>query len=233
MSPRVAVFVDGDNIGASHAPDILKIAKRLGTVEVARAYGDATRGSGWHDATGYRFVHSGTGKNATDLLLCIEAMEVVLVEVHRTVVIATSDGDFTHLALRLRERGITAVGVGEAKAPQTFRAACSVFECLEDPKPCAAPKPSLPCKAGAANAAPSDLDQRIREIIATNSKNGQGMRLVELAPQLHSKFGVRISSLPYKTWRAYFRERALLYDVDPKGPEAKIRYKPQGFKSVT
>lgn len=233
MTPRVAVFVDGDNIGASYAPDILKIAKRLGTVEVARAYGDATRGSGWHEATGYHLVHSGTRKNATDLLLCIEAMELALADAHRAVVIATSDRDFTHLARRLRERGITAVGVGEAKAPETFRAACSVFECLGNATPCATSAPSLPRKVGRAGAAPSKLDPRIRTIIAANSKNGQGMRLVELAPKVSQETGQRISTLAENGWRGYFEARTALYEIDLSCAQAKVRFKPVGFTSVT
>jgi hypothetical protein len=233
MTPRIAVFVDGDNMGASHAPDIMKIAKRLGTVEVARAYGDATRGSGWHTAAGYRFVHAGTGKNATDLLLCIEAMEVALADVYQAVVVATSDGDFTHLALRLRERGITAVGVGEAKAPKAFRAACSVFECLAVAKSAVPSAPKLPCTAGPADAAPSQLDLRIRAILADSCKHGRGMRIAALGAQIDKNCGVRISTLPEKTWRAYLNKRSRLYDLDPKGPEAKVRIKPEGFADAT
>jgi hypothetical protein len=158
MTPRVAVFVDGDNIVASYAPDILKIAKRLGTVEVARAYGDATRGSGWHEATGYHLVHSGGRKNATDL---------------------------------------------------------------------------LPCKVGPAGAAPSKLDLRIRTIIAANSKNGQGMRLVELAPKVFQETGQRIRTLAENGWRGYFEARTALYEIDPSFAQAKVRFKPVGFTSVT
>lgn len=235
MVPRTSVFVDGDNIAASYAPDILKIAERYGTVDVARAYGDATRALGWLSAYGFRFVHSGTGKNATDLLLCIDAMELALADAERAVVIATSDGDFTHLAQRLRERGMTVVGVGETKAPKVFRAACSVFECVEATKSrsAPAPAPSMPIKVGPTDAAPSDLDLRIREIIATNSKKGQGVRIADLAPQVYRMHGVRISTLPEKTWRAYLVARTDLYDLDPRGPDAKVRFKPEGFRAAS
>jgi len=75
----------------------------------------------------------------------------------------------------------------------------------------------------------AELDLRIRETIAANSTNGEGMRIVDLAPRMHAKFGVRIGTYPERTWRAYLLARNTLYDLDPKGPEAKVRFKKNGF----
>ncbi|MEZ5723187.1 MAG: NYN domain-containing protein [Paracoccaceae bacterium] len=76
---------------------------------------------------GIRFVHAGTGKNAADLLLSIDAVELALREGYEMFVIASSDGDFSHLAIRLRETGHLVVGCGVATAPARFRTACSRF----------------------------------------------------------------------------------------------------------
>lgn len=238
MVGRVAVLVDGDNISAQHGGAILDIGRREGQVDVARVYGDASKAVGWHAAAGFRFVHSGTGKNATDLLLAVEAMELALCGGVSSFVIASSDADFGHLAHRLRERGLTVVGAGETKTTQLYRAACSRFELLpgaggacQARMPAAVPAAG-PSAAKTATGGPSDLDAKIRAIIATHSAKGQGMRIADLAPQMHTEHGVKISTLPERTWRAYFTARAALYDLDPRGPEAKVRFKPQGFAGL-
>ena len=74
----VAVLVDGDNFSGKHAALILKVAKDMGDPTVVRVYADAQRQSDWHKVVGFRLIHAGTGKNASDLLLVIDAMELVL-----------------------------------------------------------------------------------------------------------------------------------------------------------
>ena len=139
MGQSVSVLVDGDNISGKHARQILSVAAQHGELQVVRVYSDAQRNSDWHDAAGYRMQHAGTGKNAADLLLALDAMELLLSRDMRCFVIASSDGDFTHLATRLREHGATVVGIGEAKAPCSVslefncRALCgNEIECDDD-----------------------------------------------------------------------------------------------------
>ena len=73
MTQPVAVLVDGDNISGKNAAAILGIAMKHGDPVVVRAYLDAQRASDWHGAIGYRLVHAGSGKNASDILLAIDA----------------------------------------------------------------------------------------------------------------------------------------------------------------
>lgn len=127
MTQPVAVLVDGDNISGKNAASILGIAMKHGDPVVVRAYLDAQRASDWHGAIGYRLIHAGSGKNATDILLAIDAMDLVHSKAAMCFIIATSDGDFTHLAVRLRELGARVIGIGEAKATRMFRASCSSF----------------------------------------------------------------------------------------------------------
>ena len=106
---RIAVLVDGDNINAAHAGEILSRAGKLGRVDVARVYAGLNASCEWLKTPGFRLFHAGAGKNAADILLCIDAMELALTGELSTFVIATSDGDFSHLALRQREQfGVTA-----------------------------------------------------------------------------------------------------------------------------
>lgn len=227
MSERVAVFVDGENISADHGAVIRGIAARHGAVDVLRVYGNACILHIWQGVAGYRMMHSGIGKNATDLLLTIEAMELALSGEFATVVIASSDRDFTHLACRLRERGLQVIGVGEVKAAEMFRAACSRFEVV------GADLPGLRVVPKAAvGAAVSDLDLNIQTVIKTHSLGSQGIPITKLNGFMQKQYGVRISTLPGGSWRNYLATRQTLYDIDPKGPDAKVRFRPNGFAST-
>ncbi len=216
MLENVAVFVDGENVSATHAPAIRKIADCFGTVSVQRVYGDVTRLPRWCEVAGFRAVHSGTGKNAADMILAIQA--VGLAHTHRlgTVVLASSDRDFTHLATYLRERGVEVVGIGEEKAPEAFREACTIFR-------------QIGAGDGACAPGISAMDRNIRAIIAAGSEKGRGIRIVNLGQEMRARHGTIISQTPDKNWRGYLNARPALYDLDPKGPEARVRFRPDGF----
>lgn len=224
MNQPVAVLVDGDNISGKNAAAILGIATEHGDPIVMRAYLDAQRGSDWHGAIGYRLVHAGSGKNASDILLAIDAMDLVHAKTAMRFIIATSDGDFTHLAVRLRELGAKVIGVGAAKAPHMFRASCSSFVEL-------GAQPIVKLVSNAPTGV-TELDLKIRAMIAQHSKKGAGMRIAALAPKMHVAHGLKISTLPEKNWRNYLTARPALYDVDPRGPEAMVRFRAEGFATA-
>ena len=220
---RIALMVDGDNISAVHATKIFAQAQALGRVDIARVYLGAQQ-TEWHSAAGYRVMFAGAGKNAADILLCMDAIELALLDGIKTFAIATSDGDFSHLALRLRERGLHVLGVGEQKAPQSFRLACSAFKQLKG-----APKAARPCEVAAPPCALTEFDRNIRSMIATHSIGGKGMRMADLAPKMSVTHGTRISAYPESNWRSYLTKRPALFDVDPRGPDAMVRYRTAGF----
>lgn len=211
-----ALLIDGENISSDLAPAIFSAARKHGPLPIRRVYGDAARLNGWSGVPGLRVVHSGSGKNATDLLLCIEAMELFHSRHVAGVVLAASDRDYTHLALHLRERGFPVVGLGEAKTPHCFRLSCSRFETL------AAMPAKLEPKAPAAVILPQ-LDQAIHEMIRAE---GGSMVIALLGSRMHSQHKVLISTFPEKTWRAYLTARPGLYQCDPKGSAAKVRLVP-------
>ncbi len=223
---RVAVLVDGQNIGAYFAQKIEEIGKQQGRIDVMRVYLDASVNSGWLDQAGYRVMHSGCGKNAADLLLSIDAMELALSQGFERFVIASSDGDFAHLAYRLRERGASVVGVGEVKASEIHQRSCSAFEVV---------KRVTPCAKAASGKSQSDeqiekFDLNIRKMISNHSVKGEGMPIAELGQKMRATHNVLISGLPEKNWRAYLSRRGTLYDLDPKGPKAKVRFKAEAFR---
>lgn len=222
---RVAVLVDGDNVSARHSTEILSRARKLGRVDVARVYAGAHPSCDWQAAPAYRLMHAGTGKNAADVLLCIDTMELALTAGLETFVVATSDGDFAHLAHRLRERGLHVLGLGEAKAPEGFRLACSEFEELNAVAQTVANQPD--CKTGA-----HMFDRQIRMMIQKHSQKAAGMRVADLSREMKHAYGTQISAYPERTWRAYLSNRAELYDLDARGPDAKVRYRPEGFAAL-
>lgn len=235
---RVSVFVDGENISANFALKISKAAQELGEVDLMRVYGDAGLLKGWDETPGFRLIHSGIGKNAADLLLTVDAMERALSGDCDVVVIASSDGDFRHLAERLRERGVTVLGIGQERAGLRFKGSCSKFVALKGSS-AAGPKASL-----GADASPDEpsqpscasplrlagkvggLPQKIIQAIAQYGGSDAGLEITALQRIMYSEHRVAISCYPEKTWRAYLLARPQLFDVDPRGPAAKVRLRP-------
>ena len=72
------------------------------------------------------------GKNASDISLVIDAMDLMHTARFDGFVLVSSDSDFTRLASRIREQGLDAYGMGMQKTPDAFRKACKRFIFLEN-----------------------------------------------------------------------------------------------------
>ena len=94
MTLRAALLVDGDNVSARYAKEISDISGKLGRIDIARVYLNAAANSSWLDARQYRAIHTGTGKNATDIMMAIDAIEFGIKSNIDVMIIASSDGDF-------------------------------------------------------------------------------------------------------------------------------------------
>ena len=133
---RLAVLIDAENASARHARAVFEAARRLGEAGVRRIYGDFSGGrlASWNAAIGtYSIVtcHQPShvrGKNAADIALVVDAMDLMYRERLDGVALMSSDSDFTRLAQRLREGGLEVFGFGERKTPEAFRASCHRFE---------------------------------------------------------------------------------------------------------
>lgn len=136
---KLAVLIDADNAQPSLAEGLLAEVARYGTAHVKRAYGDWTDNHlrGWKDRLldlsiqpiqqfGYT-----RGKNATDSAMIIDAMDLLYTGRFDGFCIVSSDSDFTTLARRIRESGLTVYGFGERKTPSPFVAACDKFVYVE------------------------------------------------------------------------------------------------------
>ena len=156
--------------------------------------------------------------------MTIDAMERSFDSAQDTVLIVSSDGDFSHLAMRLRERGHAVVGLGETKAPECFRAACSEFVCLSQ-----AQTVVQPCKQ---NKTLSKMDKNICAVIKKHGQRDSGIQIVTLNIEMRKQHDVAIGTYPERTWRAYLTKRPSLYDIDPRGTEAKVRLRSQTAQTV-
>ena len=137
---KIAVVIDADNTQISKLEDVFHEISTRGRIVVKRAYGN------WHIPTlknwgeiikrlaikaeqQFDYV---SGKNATDMALVIDTIELLYTNLYDAFVIVSSDSDYTPLAIKLREAGVYVMGVGEQKTPVAFRNACDEFLFLEN-----------------------------------------------------------------------------------------------------
>ncbi len=140
--PPVAVLIDADNISPSSVKDIFGIVNGIGEPIFRRAYGMVSCFSdldGWAKAqrefgiVARPQVSNVNGKNVADIALVIDAMTLLYKGACQGIFIVSSDSDFTALAAIIREEGKAVYGIGEAKAPESFRKACTKFFQLKAP----------------------------------------------------------------------------------------------------
>ena len=145
---RLAVLIDADNAQAAVIEGLLAEIATFGEATVRRIYGDFTAptSASWKKVLQQyaikpvqQFAYT-TGKNATDSTLIIDAMDLLYTRKFDGFCLVTSDSDFTGLAMRLREEGLTVLGFGEKKTPEAFRNACHKFVFTEVLRPSMADK---------------------------------------------------------------------------------------------
>ncbi|WNM25345.1 NYN domain-containing protein [Demequina capsici] len=144
---RLAVLIDADNASAKHIERLLAEIAKYGTASVRRAYGDwtSTQLASWKSELLENSVQPiqqfsyTTGKNATDSALIIDAMDLLHAGRVDGFCLVSSDSDFTRLAARIREEGLTVYGFGQRKTPKPFVAACNTFIYVENLEPPKAP----------------------------------------------------------------------------------------------
>ena len=136
---RFAVLIDADNVSVKYIKIILDEISKDGIATYKRIYGGWTNPSliSWKSTLldnsiipvqQYSYT---TGKNSTDSAMIIDAMDILYSGRVEGFCLVSSDSDFTRLAARLRESGMTVIGMGESKTPNSFIAACNKFKYLD------------------------------------------------------------------------------------------------------
>ena len=160
---RLAVLIDADNAQASVIEGLLAEVAKFGLASVKRIYGDFTtqQQGQWkkvllkHSISPVQQFAYTSGKNATDSALIIDAMDLMYTGRFDGMCLVSSDSDFTRLAQRLREEGLTVYGFGEHKTPDPFVQACDKFIYTEvlratAPEPASTAAPAKPARKQAA-----------------------------------------------------------------------------------
>ncbi|KQN25197.1 hypothetical protein ASE86_02770 [Sphingomonas sp. Leaf33] len=155
---HIALLIDADNVSHTKIAAILSELSKYGTANIRRAYGDwgAAGLKGWRDKLHafairpiQQFSYS-AGKNATDIALVIDAMELLYTQKLDGFCIASSDADFTPLVMQLKANGHDVYGFGERKTPEPFVNACTTFLYLDSLVVPDAPAAATPAPAAAA-----------------------------------------------------------------------------------
>lgn len=214
--PRVALLVDGENMSVALAGSVIMRSQKFGALTIRRVYGNAAKMPGWDAAPGFRLVHAGIGKNATDVLLAVEAMVIMLQGQADVLVIATSDGDFRHVACALRESGRVVIGMGEGKAPESFRKACNQFIQVDVTMAVATGHQHIH-----APSAMSLLDRALQEIIPAG-----GLSMSQCVSLLRARADFA-DVLPRNGAGTYISKESNVAVVTGQGSNLAIRLKPQ------
>jgi hypothetical protein len=132
---NVALLIDADNASADHFDPVLTVLAELGTVNIRRAYGNWSKPAlkGWARQAVTQAIETQQqfdltkGKNATDMKMTIDAMDLMASGRVTGFGLMSSDSDFTPLVTRIRQQGIPVYGFGSDKTTDAFRSACTRF----------------------------------------------------------------------------------------------------------
>ncbi len=137
---KIALLIDVDNAPASKIDVILSELAKYGVVNIRRAYGNwkSPKSKGW-EAVLHEYAIQPVqqfdytkGKNASDMAMTIDAMELLFTKELDAFCVVSSDSDFTPLVMRILANGLKVYGFGEKKTPMPFVNACSRFLYLEN-----------------------------------------------------------------------------------------------------
>ena len=136
---NIALLIDSDNVSPRYISGILSELSKYGKITIRRMYGDWSQDrlhswmkcSSRYSLTPVMQPNNTPGKNASDIGLIIDAMDILYTGDVQGFCLVSSDGDFNKLATRLREAGKFVIGMGEKKTPESFRASCERFIFLD------------------------------------------------------------------------------------------------------
>jgi uncharacterized LabA/DUF88 family protein len=173
---NIALLIDADNAAPTSINPVLTVLAELGTVNIRRAYGNWSKPAlkGWSDLSHHYAIEPhqqfdiSKGKNATDMKMTIDAMDLLFSGRVKGFGIMSSDSDFMPLAMRIRQDGIPVYGFGTGKTPMSFRQACTRFIDVSAIEP----------KAKVVTAASVKIDQEViallRDAVTASKRDERG-----------------------------------------------------------
>jgi len=179
-APRLAVLIDADNTSPRIASGLFEEIAKIGEASVRRIYGDFSGSQlrPWakilstHAIMPHQNFAYTPGKNASDIALVIDAMDLLHSGRFEGFCLVSSDSDFTRLAARIREQGVDVYGFGEQKTPESFRQPCRRFVYTENLLR-ALSKPDQSERSGASKARPWKPQARPRRCCSRRSHSSK------------------------------------------------------------
>jgi len=232
---KLAVLIDAENVSPEIADGLFMEIAKIGEANVRRIYGDfsAERSRGWsaklakHAIAPQQQFSNVSKKNASDIALVIDAMDLLNSGRFDGFCIVSSDSDFTRLASRIREQGLKVFGFGEQKTPIALQHACHRFIFLETPAVKKQAPPAANVNQPVTPKKPKEAIPLLTQAAAlAAAKDGWadvssvGLQLSKLAPKFAAKsFGFRkLSDLIRGTGS---------FEVTGQGKQLRVRPKPK------
>ena len=236
MGERIALLVDAENTSVNYIDVVLKELKQYGDITVQRMYGDfssksmhewAKKGLEYAIVPIHQARYTAT-KNASDIMLVIDAMDILFQGTADVFCIVTSDSDFTRLASRLREGGKKVIGMGKSNASKTFINACNEYKFLdkisedEDEEDNSADSAITPL---------SDIKKALNYMMQQAENSGEMLNMGSAKSQLQREFAdFDERNYGYSLFRKFIEEDTK-YEVKIIGSAAFITRKKQEKKS--
>ena len=240
-SPRLAVLIDADNASAKIVDGLFEEIAKFGEASVRWIYGDFAnaRSKAWTDTLArhaiipkQQFPYT-TGKNASDITLVIDAMDLLHTGRFDGFCLVSSDSDFTRLASRIREQTVDVFGFGEQKTPESFRQACNRFIYTENLIPTARANDQSPVATTTKALEPlGNATAIIKRVFAQMEGEGDWITLAQVGSQL-SKLAPDFDPRTYGFRQlGALVEKTSAFEIDrPKEGVMRIRLKSGTDKS--
>jgi uncharacterized protein (TIGR00288 family) len=257
----VALLIDGENMSPDLTAQVLVEAGKFGGVTIRRVYGNVTSPNmqRWKEAMthyalqGIHQMQTAVSKNAADIALVVDAMELFYRDHVTRFCLVASDSDYTPLVLRLCSAGCIVIGIGEPKTPSALVKACTVFvstDQLTQPSKRAksapvsiakvaptAPLPTTRQKSSPPTTLPTKPDAQLPELLsraykeATKGKEGAWVLISQLGVALR-KIDPSFKTTVYgqKDLSSLLRKQEDLYEIhkrDDKGGHLEVRLRKQ------
>ena len=199
---NIALLIDADNTQPAGIDPVLTVMAELGQVNIRRAYGNFAKGNlaKWDKITNRYGIRPqqqfdvSKGKNATDMAMTIDAIDLLNQGKVDGFGIMSSDSDFTPLVTRLRQDGLVVYGFGSAKTPQAFKSACTRFIDIDQLIRTASAGDTAPPGSAETAAADTDLQDLIGAAYKEAKRDDAGWAKLQQVGQIagnRSSFDVR------------------------------------------
>lgn len=219
---KIALLIDADNAPAAKIEGILSELSTVGTTHIRRAYGNWKKDGlkSWesklheHAIRPIQQFDLIKGKNATDIAMTVDALELLYIDKPDAFALVSSDCDFTPLVMHLRSKGAEVFGFGNASTPKPFSNACSLFLYVEklgdesdiEPESDSATKPTGHLRASAAELKQNtSLILLLRNAIKAAAEDDGWARVSDVGHQVRNQSSDHFRNYGYSSWTKLFK----------------------------